>query len=569
MKLSFFIPVLLFFSLNCAFGQVDSLTTKSFEELEKLYLEFIYTSPKKAKVYADALYNVTLKGTDKQRIAKALYRKGYIYSSIDSIQKALVFLDNSIEISHQIDYQELLMQNFSKKGNIYLAKGDYDKAIIFYFKAKKIAEKAKNTRDILVMDTNIALVKKQTGDYTGAINDFKKNLKKIKELNTPIYDRLEVGNNVALGDTYLRISNPDSASFYTKKGFLKSSPKMYPILYTELSLNNVVIHFQKKQYQQCIDLAVSLHTLIKKTEQPKKFVTSYLYQAKSYNALQLRGSAIFQYEKIKNLSKQEDFIFPELEKVYYQLAKMYLEEEDLENTALNLELFEKFKLEKDSTNTSVHHKIQDYDISTLRKKLQNVINERAKQRKMMRYLYIISGVLVVFAILFFLLYKKNKKHSKERFNELLVEIQQLESQKKKPKVTPQKTDLAINDEGVEQILKDLAKFEAKQQYLHVDCTLAYTAKKLKTNTAYLSHVINTYKGKKFTAYLNELRINTALVTLKNDKKIRLYSIKAIANEFGYARRETFSKVFKSATGMDPTSYIKELQLKDKNSGDNS
>ena len=87
MKSSFFIFFLLFLSFNYALGQVDSLTTKSFEELEKLYLA-TYKTPKKAKKYVDALCIVAKKGTNKQRIAKALYRKGVTYLNLEKLYLA-------------------------------------------------------------------------------------------------------------------------------------------------------------------------------------------------------------------------------------------------------------------------------------------------------------------------------------------------------------------------------------------------------------------------------------------------------------------------------------------------
>ncbi|WP_298509703.1 helix-turn-helix domain-containing protein [uncultured Kordia sp.] len=567
MKLPSFIYVLLFLSFQGVFGQTDSLATKSFEELEQRYLA-TYTNPKEAKKYVDALCIVAKKGSNKQRIAKALYRKGNVYLRLGDTKSALEFTDESMA-NKPADDKKLLLQNLVQKGNIFFKEGTYNSAIHFYLKAKVIAESMKSTTYVLVMSTNIALTKKQIEEYASAIVDFKQNLKVIKELNSASYTALEIKNNLGLGDTYLRIQQPDSALIYTSNGLAKTSLETHPALYTDLLFNKIIIYYQKKQYQQCIANAVSLDSLVTKTGQAKKFITSYLYKAKSYQALKNIDSAIIQYEKFTHLATTEDFTSPELEEVYYQLAKMYLEKKDIKTATENFELFEKFTQQKDSLNIHAQNTIKDHDISSLRDALQKVTDEKNQQKKTVNYLYIISLVFVGLAILLFLLFNRSKKKNKKRFEELLVQIQQLESQKKKPKETLQKTDLSINDEGVAQILKDLEKFEAKQLFLHVDCTLASVAKKLKTNTSYLSHVVNTYKGKKFTAYLNELRINTALITLKNDKKIRLYSIKAIANEFGYARRETFSKVFKNATGMDPTSYIKALQLQDKNNGDNS
>jgi tetratricopeptide (TPR) repeat protein len=568
MKFPFFILCFILLSFSHAITQTDSLTTKSFEELEKQFLS-TYTHPKEAKKYVDALYIVAQKGTDKQRIAKALYRKGYIYTALGKIEEALRFSESSSAMATELGTKTLVFQNHVLKGNIYLAKGNYTKTIDFYLKAKLLAEERGNLRDILAMSHNIGLVKKQIKDYKGALEAFKQNLQKTSLLPVESQDRSEIINYSGIADTYLRMQKPDSAYVYMKQGLQKTSLEKYPSLHTDLLLIEIIIHFQKKQYQQSLDMAIAIDTIIKNIGQPAKFRTSYLYQARNYSALKMYDKAIIQYEKIKQLAEQENFSFQELEEVYYQLATLYFEQGKVESATTNFKLCKQLDQQNDSTNTVIYHNIKDHDISQLEKKLEVANEQNLKQKKTVNYLYVISGILVACALFFWLLYKRNKKLHKKRFNELMIQIKELESLKLKPKTTTHKTDLAINDEGVEQILKDLEKFETKQQFLHVDCTLAYVAKKLKTNTAYLSHVINTYKGKKFTAYLNELRINTALVTLKNDKKIRLYSMKAIANEFGYKRRETFSKVFKSTTGMDPTSYIKELQLKDKNSGGNS
>ena len=116
----------------------------------------------------------------------------------------------------------------------------------------------------------------------------------------------------------------------------------------------------------------------------------------------------------------------------------------------------------------------------------------------------------------------------------------------------------INDEKVTQILKGLKKLESEQYYLKSNCTLHQVAKKLKTNTAYLSKVVNTQLNKSFSAYINELRINYILIELKNNSVMRSYSISAISEEIGYKSPDSFTKYFKVATGITPSVYIKKI-----------
>ena len=85
------------------------------------------------------------------------------------------------------------------------------------------------------------------------------------------------------------------------------------------------------------------------------------------------------------------------------------------------------------------------------------------------------------------------------------------------------------------------------------------AKKVKTNTTYLSKIISTYKQKKFFEYINELRIEYVLKRLKEDSKFRNYSIKHIAEEIGYKSTNSFTKYFKAHTKLYPSYYIKNLE----------
>jgi YesN/AraC family two-component response regulator len=82
---------------------------------------------------------------------------------------------------------------------------------------------------------------------------------------------------------------------------------------------------------------------------------------------------------------------------------------------------------------------------------------------------------------------------------------------------------------------------------------------VKTNTTYLSEIINSYKGKNFAAYLNELRINYALNKLVIDKRFRSYKLSVIAEELGYNNEQAFSIAFKKKTGTPLSTYIKEIE----------
>ena len=147
----------------------------------------------------------------------------------------------------------------------------------------------------------------------------------------------------------------------------------------------------------------------------------------------------------------------------------------------------------------------------------------------------------------FLLYKQFLKKK--------VEV--IPEEKSIPKKEPQNT--IKSDKTVDEILQKLKNLEAQEFYLNPKYNLYATAKKIDTNTTYLSSILNTHEKMTFTEYLNNLRIQYTLNRLENDKKFRLYTIKAIAKEVGYKSHGSFSRAFKAKTGENPSTYLKKIR----------
>lgn len=109
------------------------------------------------------------------------------------------------------------------------------------------------------------------------------------------------------------------------------------------------------------------------------------------------------------------------------------------------------------------------------------------------------------------------------------------------------------------ILKGLLKLEERKFFLKQEVTLALVASKLKANTRYVSLVINKHKKKDFKNYINELRINYIILQLKNNPEYLDYKIAYLANEAGFPSHSKFATVFKSITGMPPSSFIENIR----------
>ena len=112
---------------------------------------------------------------------------------------------------------------------------------------------------------------------------------------------------------------------------------------------------------------------------------------------------------------------------------------------------------------------------------------------------------------------------------------------------------------IEDILTSLERFEKNKHFLSQKISLNDLAGQFKTNPKYLSQVINLQKEKNFSQYINDLRVDYALKELKENKRFRKFTIKAIAADCGFKSSESFSKGFSKRHVIYPSYYIKRLE----------
>lgn len=86
------------------------------------------------------------------------------------------------------------------------------------------------------------------------------------------------------------------------------------------------------------------------------------------------------------------------------------------------------------------------------------------------------------------------------------------------------------------------------------------AKELKTNTRYLSAVVNSRFGMNYSCLLNEYRIKDALHLLV-DKRYMDKNVEEISAMVGFASRQSFYAAFYKNVGETPNGYRKRNQEK--------
>ncbi len=106
------------------------------------------------------------------------------------------------------------------------------------------------------------------------------------------------------------------------------------------------------------------------------------------------------------------------------------------------------------------------------------------------------------------------------------------------------------DELYEKILQKLV---VEKKYRHANYSARQLAADLKTNTRYVSAVINLRFQQNYSALVNEYRIREALYMLI-DHRYEDKKIEEIARMVGFANRQSFYAAFFRMKGMTPREY---------------
>lgn len=101
--------------------------------------------------------------------------------------------------------------------------------------------------------------------------------------------------------------------------------------------------------------------------------------------------------------------------------------------------------------------------------------------------------------------------------------------------------------------------QQEKLYLNPDLSLKELANRLRTNTRYLSQVINTLAGYNLQHFINTYRIEEVKKKIIGQelKDLTLYGI---AQQCGFKNKSTFYKVFQEITGQTPRKYLKDMSL---------
>ncbi|WP_435260824.1 helix-turn-helix domain-containing protein [Tenacibaculum sp. nBUS_03] len=544
----------------------DSIYKKEFLKLTDSLQK--NTEVRKSISFMKKMLFLAEKNKDTFRIIQLLHTIGRRNQFINENHSSIVFFKKELNLlnNNNLNFKEKDILNKAKiapvevlaqLGNNYSAIGNTKLALDYFYKSENIAKTESLEFYKAVLPILIGGVKFKANNYKDALKEYKRGYKFLNETTEIDITNKRFNSSLTLiyiSNAYLKLNQLDSAKISIKEGIEKGLDTINDLVRINFQSQIGRLLLEEKKHKKALSQFLKLKKICDEYDKSSGITYYYKDLAEAYTKIFQYDSAIAVMHKGIDIMKTKTKEFNLVED-YKALAKIYKLSGNIEKSnnyyekyVLNQSILDK---EKREILTSFHNK-----------EIENLTSEKKAQQKNTSYL-VVTGALIISLLLLFLFKtsKKNKKDSAS-FNELISKIQQLEERQKvidtKDKTIEEKNTLDINQETYQEILSGLKKLEEHHYFLKQDCNSYNVAKKIKTNTSYLSKVINAHYQKNFNTYINDLRINHAVLKLKENKQFRAYSIQSISEEIGYKSTDSFTKYFKKRTGLLPSVYIKKL-----------
>lgn len=547
--------IILFFLLKTCtlFTQTtDIFDSKNINEIEDIFNSF---DKEQQKAIATKYLSESKKQQDFEKIIRSYYLKSLL-NSHSSL--AITYSDSIIKLSKKIKNKKWLTRGYIQKGIQLYYKSENSQALSIFLKIK---ESSNSNFDNLVTDHYIGLLKNASKQEKDALNIFRSNFAFFyqKEENQKKYSTQYLKSLFALADSYNRNNKLDSAQSTSILGIKKSYYLENKILYPHFLHSLATNFYIQKKYNLAVDSLKKAIPLLR--HKPKSLCSTYMLAARIYKETNKKERYIQFLNKIDSIySEHKNSIFHARE-ANIELFNFYKSNNANEKL---INLSERI-LSIDSIIDSDYPKlgekiIKKYDIPKLIKSRENLIETLNKNKKTNSNLFVllVTFILVITTVLVYFV-RKNIVY-KRRFNKVLntQNTNNKTTAESKVIISTVSEESKIPKKIVNTVITKLDQFEEQKEFTK-KYTLNSLAKKLKTNTTYLSKIINEYKKDNFANYLNNLRVDFAIEKLKNDKKFRSFTIQAIANEVGFNTAQSFSNAFYKKTGIHPSYFIKNLK----------
>ena len=536
---------------------IFSQTSVDYNKLEETIINHKISEVERWKLIYNYI-NIAKKGQNDEAIINS-YKIASVYSIFP---ENLKYADSALIISKKLNASKFLAISYLNRGIISMDNSEYIKSLDDVLTAHKYALSSNDHYYIFKSKYYIA----QNKIYLGQIKDannilkecvsfFKKNTK-IKEYGKD-YIQMYIFSMMNYIDTNSKLNKQKENLSLIKEAinFCDKNKLEHYIPYFLSSEGTNAYHL--KNYFLAIEKLKKAQTLY---QDSWPHYTEIFYIGMSYWKLGNKKEAVKYFEKLDKEYYKDKNQDPQFRPAYELLIEYYASKN---NTDKQLEYINKLmSLDKS------YEKNYKYLFAKIHKEYdsQKLIDEKNSIENSLKVHQYLTLLVIIISIVFisFSTYKyfQMQRRYKERFEQIISKNKEIEKipvtiVEEDKTVTPKIAGLS--ESTVAYILEQLDIFEKEQQFLDSKITQKLLSEKLGTNPTYLSKIINAYKGKNFSNYLNDLRLEYIVELLKTEHQFLEKEIKELANIAGFTNAEAFSDNFQRKFEIKPSYFIKMMK----------
>ena len=515
----------------------ENILDESYTSIYKL----IGTSDKNSdelKIYLNAFLKKAEAENNWDKIVQGY--KNYLHYS--PIQYRSMYADSMILKALQSEDKLLIASSYLTKGIVYYGQKEYEKAMDNYGIANEYFLKSNQKSPYLKykIKYNIGLMSYFLEQFDDALSELSQCLHFFESKNTKAY----LSTLHSIGLCHRSMGNYELASDINKLGIGKGIELADQSLEVYFKHSEGINQYYKKHYQEAIYALEKMILPIEKLGDFANVTLGHYYLGKSYWALGKSEDAIYHLTKVDESYSTKGYIKLEFLDAYDILKAYYGSVGDQKMQQCYNQQSDKIKFILLARNNKLFSKInKKYNLANITQVNKDILERKKRNERIFIF------CLLLLSVSWYYRYNYVKSSQNEKY------LEQKNSPHKEAAPIPSKIS-----EGVRtSVLKYLERFEKNKKYLSKNIRLSSLASACDTNPYYLSQIILHEKGKKYTDYINELKLSFIIEMLETNKKYRRLSIKGLAEEAHFSSVQNFGKVFKLKTGMCPSEFIRGLE----------
>ena len=568
----FFLTFIFFLAFNLF---LNAQLTEKFEKIEGKINSEINNPPKMWELIYQYIQD-TKKNNNEEGLLNA-YKIASVYAEHP---KNFKYADSALNIAKKSQNAKLLTIAYLNRGIIYMDESKHQKALDDILIANqysiKIDDEYFNNKTKYYMAQNkiyLGLYEEANLELNSCMNFFKDNL-----------------NNSNYGKDYQQFY------IYSMMSYIDTNTRIGKQIENTKLIKEIIYYLKKNKLDNYIPYFISsegtdayysgnYHLAITKLSQALRLYNDYwphfvevFYLGMSNWKLGKKEVAVKYFEEIDKDYNETQKLDPQFRTAYELLIKY---NDSIGNRDKQLDYINKLmKLDRsyEKNYKYLYTKInKEYDT----KKLILEKNEIESSLKTQRTIISTILLLTILATLFFWnRYNSLQKKYKEKFEEIISikhkKVNEVnkelasEIEDKKSSISffkPENSfDLefynkipGLNPLIVENILNKLEHFEKENKFLDNQVSKTLLSEILNTNPTYLSRIINVYKGKNVSIYINDLRLEYIIDLMKNDAKYLNMDVKELAYLSGFTNTQNFSDNFQRKFEIKPSYFIKMMK----------